>query len=117
MSEDNKREDIKFFTWEMGRFLKHFLISVILFAFCGGYVIVLVEGRENLKEANNYLSFILTIIASVLSIVSLVLSYYNTRQAQEMQKEFGERLYAIQNAVTDNYSKKTGKDWRKRDES
>jgi membrane protein implicated in regulation of membrane protease activity len=114
---ENKKEDIKFFIWEMGRFLKHFLIFIILFALCGSYVIVLILGKEDFLAANNYLAFILTIIASVLSIVSLALSYHNTKQAQDMQKEFGEKLSIIQDRLLPSTDKqKTVKDWKEKDE-
>ena len=45
---------------------------------------VVVVGKENYLAANNYLIFILTIVASVLSIVSLVLSYLNAKQSENM---------------------------------
>lgn len=110
------KEDIKFLSWEMGRFLRHFIISFVLFSLCGIYVIVIIGGKDNYLAANGYLVFTLTIVASVLSVVSLVLSYHNTKQAQETQRHIIEKLTEISERLPTQFTK-TKKDWKKGNES
>lgn len=110
MADDKK--GIKFGWYEMGRFLKHFIISITLLALCGSYITVVVKGKDSFLAANDYLIFILTIIASVLSIVSLVLSYQNARQSEEMRKEISVKLAEISAKLPDNLVDKKATDWK-----
>ncbi len=109
---DNEKEDIKLGCWQMRGFLKHFIIHIVLLGLGGSYIIALVMGKENYIDAFNFLVFILTIVASVLSVVSLILSYQSSRQAQEMQREFTEKLTLIVERLPNNFQK-TEKDWKK----
>jgi len=81
----NQEKDIKFGCWDMGRFLKHFLIHIVLLIFAGIYIIGVLSGdRLNLLTLSNFISFILAIMAIALSIVSLVITYRQTVQSQQL---------------------------------